>query len=201
MGRSPRRKPPAPIRAEDGATAANSGPARRAEDEHRVALAAWAWSRPMAEATALSTFQRKGEAGREPVRGSGNAERNGRRDVPRSSISILLHIRSAPSGPVRSFSACPAPTSRAASWSFQQRFRDEDACRRYLFASRWPDGFACPRCGGQTAGEQSKRWLWEGRSCGHQTSVTAGKGMPRPPTPPRARLLAGGLLAPQPPRL
>jgi transposase-like protein/ribosomal protein L37AE/L43A len=57
---------------------------------------------------------------------------------------------------------------------FQARFAEEDACRSYLFDSRWPDGFVCPRCGGGSAGEQPKRRLWECRDCGHQTSVTAG---------------------------
>src|SRR4051794_23732247 len=70
---------PQPIRAEDRATPANRGPARRADDEHRVALAAWAWSRPMAEATALSTFQREGEAGR------GTCRRERQRRAQRSS--------------------------------------------------------------------------------------------------------------------
>ncbi|TML20303.1 MAG: transposase, partial [Actinobacteria bacterium] len=27
---------------------------------------------------------------------------------------------------------------------FQRLFPDELACRAYLFASRWPDGFSCP---------------------------------------------------------
>jgi hypothetical protein len=40
---------------------------------------------------------------------------------------------------------------------FQARFADEDACRRYLFESRWPDGFSCPRCGSGSVGEQPKR--------------------------------------------
>jgi hypothetical protein len=57
---------------------------------------------------------------------------------------------------------------------FQARFADEDACRRHLSESRWPDGFSCPRFGGGSAGEQPKRRLWECRDCGHQTSVTAG---------------------------
>jgi hypothetical protein len=59
----------------------------------------------------------------------------------------------------------------------EQRFGDEDACRRCLFASRWPDGFSCPRCGGASAGEQPKRRLWECRASGHQASVTAGTAM------------------------
>jgi len=57
---------------------------------------------------------------------------------------------------------------------FQQRFGTEEACREYLFASRWPDGFLCPRCGGHEAGEQTRRHLWVCTACGHQTSITAG---------------------------
>ena len=56
---------------------------------------------------------------------------------------------------------------------FEARFATEDACRAYLGALRWPDGFRCPRCG------QAKGWpvrtVWlECSACGHQTSVTAG---------------------------
>jgi hypothetical protein len=58
---------------------------------------------------------------------------------------------------------------------FQARFADEDACREYLFASRWPDGFACRRCGGGDIGAlQRRRRVWQCKACGAQTSVTAG---------------------------
>jgi hypothetical protein len=58
---------------------------------------------------------------------------------------------------------------------FQQRFADEAACVRYLFAARWPAGFACPACGGSKAWQlQTKAWTWECAGCGKQTSVTAG---------------------------
>ena len=58
---------------------------------------------------------------------------------------------------------------------FQQRFSDEAACARYLFAARWPQGFVCPGCGTSKAWElQTKPWTWECASCGRQTSVTAG---------------------------
>jgi hypothetical protein len=58
---------------------------------------------------------------------------------------------------------------------FQQRFADEAACVRYLFAARWPAGFVCPGCGGDKAWElQTKPWTWECAGCGKQTSVTAG---------------------------
>ena len=56
---------------------------------------------------------------------------------------------------------------------FDTRFSSEDACREYLFKLRWPDGFCCPRCGG------NKSWpgrgvLRECAGCGYQCSVTAG---------------------------
>ena len=55
----------------------------------------------------------------------------------------------------------------------EARFSNNQACRDYLFALRWPEGFCCVRCGG------SKSWpLRSGRrqcaGCGHQLSVTAG---------------------------
>jgi Transposase zinc-ribbon domain len=35
---------------------------------------------------------------------------------------------------------------------FHQRFPDEEASAKYLFAARWPQGFVCPSCG------TSKAW-------------------------------------------
>ena len=32
---------------------------------------------------------------------------------------------------------------------FQERFATEEACLSYLMQKRWPEGFVCPRCGGQ----------------------------------------------------
>jgi transposase-like protein len=57
---------------------------------------------------------------------------------------------------------------------FQARFAGEAACRAYLAASRWPDGYRCPRCRHSHAFELSRRHLWQCKACGHQTSVTAG---------------------------
>ena len=57
---------------------------------------------------------------------------------------------------------------------FQTRFADEAACRDYLVASRWPDGYRCPRCGHEQAFELPRRLLWQCKSCRHQTSITAG---------------------------
>ncbi len=55
----------------------------------------------------------------------------------------------------------------------ERRFSTEDACRKYLFALRWPEGFVCPRCGRGDAWPMD-RGLWLCRSCRYQASVTAG---------------------------
>lgn len=57
---------------------------------------------------------------------------------------------------------------------FQERFPDESACLEYLAASRWPDGYRCPACGGGQAWVLERRHLWECAGCHHQASVTAG---------------------------
>jgi transposase-like protein len=56
---------------------------------------------------------------------------------------------------------------------FDARFGSDEACRAYLLALRWPDGFRCPQCG------HAKAWpvrslLFQCAACGRQTSVTAG---------------------------
>ena len=56
---------------------------------------------------------------------------------------------------------------------FESRFASEEACRDYLFALRWPDGFRCPGCGHERAWPVRKVWF-ECARCGRQTSVTAG---------------------------
>lgn len=55
----------------------------------------------------------------------------------------------------------------------ERRFSDEAACRAYLFALRWPEGFVCPHCGGESAWPMA-RGLWLCGSCRSQVSVTAG---------------------------
>lgn len=56
---------------------------------------------------------------------------------------------------------------------FEARFGTDEACRSYLSQLRWPDGFVCPRCGGQEAWTMS-RGLRLCRRCRRQASVTAG---------------------------
>jgi transposase-like protein len=62
---------------------------------------------------------------------------------------------------------------------FQIRFSTEEACRRYLVASRWPDGYRCPRCQHPEAYPVAGRELFQCRSCRYQVSVTAGTVMHR----------------------
>jgi transposase-like protein len=56
---------------------------------------------------------------------------------------------------------------------FLDWFSLEEDCEAYLEWIRWPDGFACPECGG-TKAWRTERGLWHCQGCGHQGSVTAG---------------------------
>jgi transposase-like protein len=79
--------------------------------------------------------------------------------------------------------------------AFQERFASEAACLEYLAASRWPEGFVCPVCGGGRAWVLGRRHLWECAGCGVQTSVTAGTVMHRTRTPLRVWFWAAYLVA------
>ncbi len=66
---------------------------------------------------------------------------------------------------------------------FQRRFPDDAACRDYLFASRWPNGFRCPACGSERATPLTRRLLWQCVACRHQVSITAGTVLHKTRTP------------------
>lgn len=66
---------------------------------------------------------------------------------------------------------------------FQRRFPDYQACREYLFACRWPDGFRCPACGSERSTLLARRLLWQCSACRHQVSVTAGTVLHKTRTP------------------
>ncbi len=55
----------------------------------------------------------------------------------------------------------------------ESRFRTDAACREYLAALRWPQGFVCPRCGA-IKGWRTRRGLWMCGACQYQVSATAG---------------------------
>jgi transposase-like protein len=78
---------------------------------------------------------------------------------------------------------------------FQRLFGTEEACREYLFRSRWPEGFICPRCGGRDAGGETRRHLWICTACGRQTSITAGTVMHKTRLPLRTWFWAAYLVS------
>lgn len=55
---------------------------------------------------------------------------------------------------------------------------DEDACKAYLVARRWPEGVRCPRCGNPKIYDlKSRKWHWQCEKCapdGYRFSVIAG---------------------------
>lgn len=55
----------------------------------------------------------------------------------------------------------------------EQRFATDEACKAYLAALRWPDGFRCPGCGSADAWQMASG-LWLCKACRRQVSVTSG---------------------------
>ena len=55
---------------------------------------------------------------------------------------------------------------------------DEDACKAYLKARRWPNGVRCPRCGNPKVYDlKSRKWHWQCERCapdGYRFSIIAG---------------------------
>ncbi|MHB1905003.1 MAG: transposase, partial [Ferrimicrobium sp.] len=56
---------------------------------------------------------------------------------------------------------------------FFSRYGTEEQCREALFVKRWPNGFVCPRCAGNTYYPRQPKQLMCA-SCRHITSLTAG---------------------------
>jgi transposase-like protein len=62
---------------------------------------------------------------------------------------------------------------------FEKAFPDEEACKAYLVARRWPNGVKCPRCGNADLYDHSsyKSFHWQCRACapdGYRFSCIAG---------------------------
>ena len=59
---------------------------------------------------------------------------------------------------------------------FQRVFPNEEACRAYLYAARFANGFACPYCSwtGKPFRFRSRRDMLRCRSCKRDTRLTAG---------------------------
>jgi transposase-like protein len=66
---------------------------------------------------------------------------------------------------------------------FQQQFATEEACQHYLAACRWPNGFACPRCGQDRAYRLVRQRRWQCAACRYQVSLTAGTVLHNTKTP------------------
>jgi len=78
---------------------------------------------------------------------------------------------------------------------FRQQFATNAACLEYLVRCRWPDGFTCPKCSAKSAWLNSKRYVFECRECGRQTSPTAGTIMHRSHVPVQEWFWAAYLVA------
>lgn len=68
----------------------------------------------------------------------------------------------------------PRPPFPRSLREFQRQFAGEEACQKYLAACRWPDGFACGRCGHQRAYAMVRQRRWQCAACRYQVSLTAG---------------------------
>ena len=59
---------------------------------------------------------------------------------------------------------------------FLEQFGTEEDCETALTMWRWPEGFACPACGGppSCSFRRGGRLLWQCARCRHQCSVISG---------------------------
>ena len=59
---------------------------------------------------------------------------------------------------------------------FMDQYGSDEQCEAALIASRWPQGFACPVCGGPASCSfrRQGRLYWQCASCRHQCSVISG---------------------------
>src|SRR5689334_23515346 len=79
---------------------------------------------------------------------------------------------------------------------FEAQFPDDEACARWLFGKRWPDGFRCPGCGHDKGWELGRGTLLVGCArCHRQTSVTPGTVPHRSHLPLKLWFLAAWLVA------
>jgi ribosomal protein L37AE/L43A len=57
---------------------------------------------------------------------------------------------------------------------FAELYGTTEKCRAIVIASRWPNGFECPVCGGRVYSEVKTRGLFQCSTCRRQTSPIAG---------------------------
>ncbi len=72
----------------------------------------------------------------------------------------------------------PKPVHQLTAAQFEKMFPDEEACKAYLVARRWPQGVCCPRCGNPAVYDlPSRKWHWQCEQCapdGYRFSHIAG---------------------------
>jgi transposase-like protein len=79
---------------------------------------------------------------------------------------------------------------------FCNAYPDETSCIKALADLRWPDGFACDRCGHRKSYHfEARPGIYECAGCGHQHSVTAGTIFHKTRTPLRKWFLAAYLIS------
>lgn len=64
----------------------------------------------------------------------------------------------------------PKPVHQMTIAQFEAMFPDEDACKRYLIARRWPKGVHCPRCGNVEVTTLQTGFHWQCYACAPDTS-------------------------------
>src|SRR6266852_6203737 len=89
-------------------------------------------------------------------------------------MAISFHCREAPMARRKRLK----PVHQMTIAQFEAMFSDEDACKGYLKARRWPDGVHCPRCGNPKVYDlKTRQWHWQCEQCapnGYRFSVIAG---------------------------
>jgi transposase-like protein len=71
----------------------------------------------------------------------------------------------------------PKPVQQMTITQFEAAFPDEDACRAYLIARRWPEVVSCPRCGNPKVYSLKSGFHWQCEACsddGYRFSHIAG---------------------------
>ena len=130
---------------------------------------AWAW--PTAHFTRARGTQIGDSAGKCKV--GGKASITGGNGASQHLLIRLTQVTT-----IGSCAPMPRPTFPSSVREFQRQFSDEAACRQYLEACRWADGFRCPRCGHAQAFPLQAWHCRECAGCHYQVSVTAGHGVP-----------------------
>jgi len=64
----------------------------------------------------------------------------------------------------------PKPVHQLTAAQFEAMFPDEEACRAYLVARRWPEGVRCPRCGADARAISTMPWRWQCKACAADTT-------------------------------